>query len=107
MSIVKEFREFLIKDNALALAIGVIIGAAMGKVVGSITDDLIMPLVGLIMPADVAWKDWGIVLHQGIDPAHSNIIKIGSFISAAVNLIIIGFVCFMLVKMFVPKKPAA
>ena len=68
MSIVKEFREFLIKDNALALAIGVIIGASMGKLVGSITDDLIMPLVGLIMPANTSWKDWGVVLSHSTDP---------------------------------------
>ena len=55
----------------------------------------------------MAWKDWGIVLHQGVDAAHSNVIKIGSFISALVNLVIIGFVCFLLVRAFVPKKPAA
>jgi large conductance mechanosensitive channel len=96
----KEFRDFLIKDNALALAVGVIIGAAMGKLVGSITDDLIMPLVGLVMPANASWQTWGIEL------APDKVLKIGSFLAALVNLCIIGFVCFLLIKIFVPKKPA-
>ena len=80
----------------------------MGKVVGSITDDLIMPLIGLIMPANTSWKDWGVVLRHSTDPkVPDNVLRFGSFLSATVNLVIIGFVCFMLVKAFVPKKPAA
>ena len=50
----REFREFLLKQNALALAIGVIIGAAMGRVVTSLVADLLMPVIGLVMPGG----DW-------------------------------------------------
>jgi large conductance mechanosensitive channel len=50
----KEFREFLLKQNAFALAIGVIIGSAVGKVVSGIVDDLVMPIVGVILPGG----DW-------------------------------------------------
>ena len=50
MSLAKDFREFLLKQNALALAVGVVIGAAVGKVVSAIVDDIIMPIVGLLLP---------------------------------------------------------
>jgi hypothetical protein len=50
----KEFREFLLKQNAFALAIGVVIGAAVGKVVSGIVDDLVMPIVGVLLPGG----DW-------------------------------------------------
>lgn len=100
MKLIQEFRDFLIKDNALALAIGVIIGAGMGKLVASITDDLIMPIVGVLMPDDASWQTWGIVLNA------DNTLKVGSFLAALINLLIVGFVCFILVKLLVKKKPA-
>lgn len=100
MKLLLEFRDFLIKDNALALAIGVIIGAGMGKLVASITDDLIMPIVGVLMPDDSTWQTWGIALNA------DNTLKIGSFLAALINLLIVGFVCFILVKLLVRKKPA-
>ena len=50
MSMVKEFKEFLVKQNALALAVAVIIGAAIGKVVSSIVEDVINPIIGLALP---------------------------------------------------------
>lgn len=99
MSLVKEFKEFLVKDNALALAIGVIIGGAMGGFVGSITNDILMPIIGVFMPADASWETWGFdLVHEG------NTLKIGALLSATINLLIIGFVCFIMVKTLVPKK---
>jgi large conductance mechanosensitive channel len=100
MKMMQEYRDFLVKDNALALAIGVIIGGAMGKLVGSITDDLIMPVIGVLMPDDSSWQTWGITLNA------ENTMKIGAFGAALVNLLIVGFVCFILLKLLVRKKPA-
>lgn len=99
MSIVKEFKDFLIKDNALALAVGVIIGGTMGKFVGSLTNDILMPIIGVFMPADKTWETWGFDLVR-----EGNTLKVGSLISATLDLLIVGFVCFIVVKTLVPKK---
>ena len=63
-----DFKEFLLKQNALALAIGVIIGAAIGKVVAAIADDVINPVVGLLLPAG-DWRNAKIVLSRATDAA--------------------------------------
>src|SRR5438876_753431 len=65
---IKDFKEFLLKQNALALAIGVIIGAAIGKVVSSIAEDVINPVIGLLMPGG-DWRGAKIVLAHGVDAA--------------------------------------
>ena len=65
---IKEFKEFLLKQNAMALAIGVIIGAGIGKVVSSIVEDAINPVVGLLLPGGV-WRAAKIVLAHGTDAA--------------------------------------
>ena len=65
---IKEFKGFLVKQNALALAIGVIIGAAVGKVVTSIAEDVINPIIGLLLPGG-SWRDAKIVLAHGVDAA--------------------------------------
>lgn len=95
----KEFKDFLIKDNALALAVGVIIGGAFGKFVGSITDDLLMPIIGVFMPQDASWATWGFDLIR-----EGNTVKVGSFFAALINLLIVGFVCFTIVKFIIGKK---
>jgi large conductance mechanosensitive channel len=60
------FKEFLLKTNALALAVGVIIGAAVGKLVGSLVSDIIMPVVGVVIPGG-AWRDLSLVLTRKPD----------------------------------------
>src|SRR5262249_56482505 len=57
MSLAKDFKEFLLKQNALALAVGVVIGAAVGKVVSALVEDMIMPFVGLLLPGG-EWRSW-------------------------------------------------
>lgn len=64
----KDFVSFLTKSNALALAVGVIIGGATGKVVSATVDDILMPLIGMIMPAG-DWRELQIVLSQSTDAA--------------------------------------
>jgi len=104
----KEFKEFLLKQNALALAIGVIIGAAIGKVVSSLVADLLMPVISLGIPGG-SWRDAQIVLSKSVDAAGKevvNAIKIGSFIGTVVDFAIIAFVIYLLSKIFLKPAPA-
>src|SRR5258708_22057574 len=87
----KEFKEFAIKGNALDLAVGVIIGAAFTSVVNSIVTDLFNPILDIFV-GKVNFKN--IVLHM---PGHS-VLRIGSFLSAAINFLIVAFAVFILVK---------
>lgn len=107
---VKEFKEFLLKQNALALAIGVIIGAGIGKVVSSIADDVINPVVGLLLPGG-DWRTAKIVLASGVDPTtqkpYEVAIAYGHLIGAIIDFVIIAFVVFLIVRKFIPKEKAA
>ena len=104
----KEFKEFLLKQNALALAIGVIIGAGIGKVVSSIVADLLMPVISLAMPGG-SWRETQIVLSKSVDAAGKevvNAIKVGSFIGSVIDFAIIAFVIYLLTKIFLKPEPA-
>ena len=109
MSMVKEFKEFLVKQNALALAVAVIIGAAIGKVVSSIVDDVINPIIGLALPGG-SWREAKIVLSRTTDATGKvveNAISYGHLIGAIVDFVIIGLVIFMIIKYALPKPEAA
>ena len=86
----KEFKEFALKGNVMDLAIGVIIGGAFGKIVGSLVDNILMPIVGILL--------------QGVNFATLSIkvgeaeIKYGLFIGAIIDFIIIALVLFMIIK---------
>jgi large conductance mechanosensitive channel len=93
-----EFKAFLLKTNALALAIGVILGAALGTVVASLVNDIIMPVVGkLIGGAD--FSQWVIDLGNGV------VIRYGAFISAVITFVIVAFVVFMIARSFIKEPP--
>ncbi len=98
MSMWQEFKAFLIKQNALALAIAVVIGAALNKLVQSIVNDFIMPLVGAITPSG-AWQKATIDL----GPVKFGV---GNFLSALLNFFIIGLVVWRISKAFVKPSPA-
>ena len=105
---IKEFKDFLLKQNAIALAIGVIIGAAIGKVVAAIADDVINPIVGLLLPAG-DWRNAKIVLSHATDAAGKvteNAIAYGDLIGRAVDFVIIGFVVYLITKAFLPRPGA-
>lgn len=87
----KEFKEFAVKGNAIDLAVGVIIGAAFGKIVDSLVQDIIMPPLGLIL-GNVDFSKLKINLPSGAVFAY------GSFINAVINFLIIAFVIFLMVK---------
>jgi large conductance mechanosensitive channel len=108
MSLWTEFKQFLLKQNALALAIGVIIGAAIGKVVSAIADDVINPIAGLMLPAG-DWRHARIVLSRAVDGAgrvSENAIAYGDLLGRAIDFFIIGIVVYLIAKAFIPKASA-
>ncbi|MBX3073102.1 large conductance mechanosensitive channel protein MscL [Candidatus Obscuribacterales bacterium] len=102
---ITEFKDFLFKTNALALAVGVIIGATTGKVVSAVVDDLIMPPIAMIMPPG-DWRDAQIELSRAKDADGKvtvNAIKYGHFAGTMVDFVTISFVVFLLGKTVLPK----
>ena len=101
----EEFKEFAIKGNAMALAVGTIIGAAFSTITKSLTDDIIMPVVSIFL-GGVDFSELKIVLPRlwgeaPVDEAGNvilNTLNWGNFISAIINFFILAFVVFMLVK---------
>ena len=91
MSMIKEFKDFAMRGNVVDLAIGVIIGGAFGKIVGSLIDDVITPL--LLKPALEAAH-----LSKLEDLTAFGSVKYGVFLSSVINFIIVAFVLFMIIK---------
>lgn len=111
MGIIKEFREFIVKGNAIDMAVGIIIGAAFGVVVKSLVDNIMMPPLGYLMGGiDFAEFKW--VLAPGLNPGDIHpitqlevtkevpevAIGYGVFINALITLLIQGFAIFLVVK---------
>jgi large conductance mechanosensitive channel len=106
---ISEFRAFLTKTNALALAVGVIVGAAVGSVVTALSADILMPFVGLLLPkGDWRLAKW--VLTTGTDAngkITENAVLYGHFAGIVLDFVIISFVVFLIVKWLVKPAPAA
>jgi large conductance mechanosensitive channel len=100
-----EFKKFLLQTNALALAVGVIIGGAVGKVVSSLVSDILMPVIGLVIPGG-AWRELKIVLSTKPDGSPLNAMTYGAFVGALVDFVIIAFVVFMITKAMLKPAPA-
>lgn len=101
----KEFKEFLTKSNALALAVGVIIGGAVGKVVSSLVDNILMPLIGLVLPGG-AWRETQIVLKTDATGKAVSSLGVGPLLGSIVDFVIIAFVIFLIVKTLLKEAPA-
>jgi large conductance mechanosensitive channel len=102
-----EFRGFLLKTNALALAIGVIIGGALGTVVNSLVSDIIMPPVGALL-GGVDFGQLKVVLKAaapGADPATEVAIRWGAFLNAVIAFIVIAFVVWQISRSFIKEAP--
>jgi len=97
MGMLSEFREFAIKGNVVDLAVGIVIGAAFGKIVNSLVNDVIMPPIGLLVNG-VDFKALGIVLKQGPDEASTVVLRYGNFIQTVVEFLIIAWCIFLMVK---------
>jgi large conductance mechanosensitive channel len=102
-----EFKGFLLKTNALALAVGVIIGIALGAVVNSLVNDIIMPPIGVIL-GGVDFANLKIVLKEatGGDAKTEVAIRWGAFIATLINFVVIAFVVFWIGRMFMKEGPA-
>lgn len=99
MAIIKEFKEFAMRGNVVDLAVGVIIGAAFGKIVTSLVNDIIMPPIGYVT-GGIDFKNLKVLLKQG-DPAKKIAdvsINYGNFINTTIEFLIIAFCIFMVVK---------
>jgi large conductance mechanosensitive channel len=99
---VGEFKAFLLKTNALALAVGVIIGGALGTVVDSLVNDIIMPPIGLLL-GGVDFSKLAINLNADGSAA----IRYGAFINAVIAFAIVAFVVWRISKMFIKEEVAA
>jgi large conductance mechanosensitive channel len=122
MGMMQEFKEFAVKGNVIDLAVGVIIGGAFGKIVGSMVDDLIMPLVGAVF-GKLDFSNLFVVLGDApegtartlaaMKEAGVPVLAYGNFFSVAINFIILAFVIFLMVKQInrmkreAPAEPAA
>lgn len=122
MSVMQEFKEFAVKGNVIDLAVGVIIGGAFGKIVGSLVDDVIMPIVGRVV-GNLDFSNMFIVLGKVPEGTGMTLVELkkaavpvlayGNFITVAVNFFILAFIIFMMVKQInrlkreEPAAPAA
>lgn len=104
MGMLQEFKDFAVKGNAIDMAVGIIIGAAFGKIVSSIVDDLVMPVVGKLM-GGVDFS--GLFINLGEEKftslaaakeAGAATLNYGNFIQTALDFVIIAFAIFMMVK---------
>jgi large conductance mechanosensitive channel len=97
MSLAKEFKEFAMKGNVVDLAVGVIIGAAFGKIVSSVVADVIMPPLGLLI-GGIDFSNLAVLLKQGATPETSVFLRYGKFLQSAFDFLIVACVIFMVVK---------
>ncbi len=97
---VGEFKAFLLRSNALALAIGVIIGSALGTVVSSLVDDIIMPPIGKVL-GGVDFSQLAIDLGDGV------FIRWGAFLNAVITFVIVAFVVWQIGRTFIREAPPA
>jgi large conductance mechanosensitive channel len=97
---IKGFREFLLKNNVLALAVAVIVGGAVGKVVTSLAQDVIMPLISPVLPKG-NWREAAIPIG-----GTKNGLQYGAFLGNVVDFVIIAFIVYMVTKALIREKPA-
>ena len=93
----KEFKEFISRGNVMDLAVGVIIGAAFGKIVTSLVDDIIMPVIGIIL-GKIDFSNLKLVITPASGSTPEAAVKYGLFIQNIVNFLIMAFVIFLMVK---------
>ncbi len=122
MALISDFKAFIARGNVLDLAVGVIIGAAFGKIVSSLTDDIIMPVIGLAT-GGIDFSSKFMVLgaipasytgspndYAALKKAGVALLGYGSFLNAVINFLILAFIIFLIVRQaarLVPRAPVA
>lgn len=101
----KEFRDFAMRGNVLDLAVGVIIGAAFGKIVTALVNDLIMPIIGFLLGGRLNFSDFFVVLNgasyaslKEAQDAGAPVFAYGDFLTTVIDFVIVAFVIFLMVK---------
>lgn len=98
MSMIKEFREFAMRGNVVDLAVGVIIGAAFGKIVSSLVADIIMPPLGLLI-GGIDFKQFALTLRPAVGETPAVVMHYGVFIQNVFDFLIVAFAIFMAIKL--------
>ena len=98
MSMVKEFKEFIMRGNVIDLAVGIVIGAAFGKIVSSLVADIIMPPLGLLI-GGVNFTELRVVLGPPLSGGEPVTLNYGNFIQVMFDFVIVAFAIFLVVKM--------
>ena len=97
MSMVKEFKEFVMRGNVIDLAVGIVIGAAFGKIVSSLVADVIMPPLGLVI-GGVNFTSLKVALGSPLTGGEPVTLNYGNFVQTLVDFLIVAFVIFLVVK---------
>lgn len=97
MGFIAEFKEFAVKGNVVDLAVGVVIGAAFGKIVSSFVADIVTPLLALITGGHDFTK-LGVVLRADPDPTKAVVLKYGVFLQSVFDFVLIAFAIFLVIK---------
>jgi len=97
MSIMTEFKEFAVKGNAVDMAVGIIIGAAFGKIVSSLVADIIMPPIGMLL-GGVNFTDLTLTLKEATMDAAAVTINYGNFLQTVLDFLIVAWAIFIVVK---------
>jgi len=108
MAVLKEFRDFAVKGNVIDLAVGVIIGGAFGKIVDSLVNDIVMPVISTLLGGHIDFTNLFVVLgnipegiprtYDALKRAGIPIFAYGNFITISINFIILAFVIFQMIK---------
>ncbi len=97
MGMMSEFKKFAVKGNVMDMAVGIIIGAAFGKIVSAFVSGVMMPPLGLLL-GGVDFSDLAVVLKEATDGAEAVTLKWGAFVQTTIDFLIIAFAVFMMVK---------
>lgn len=96
-NMIKEFKEFISRGNVMDLAVGVIIGGAFGKIIASLVDDILMPIIGILL-GGVNFTELKYVITPAVGDTAESAILYGQFIQSLVDFLIIAFSIFMIIK---------
>ncbi|MCQ4274846.1 MULTISPECIES: large-conductance mechanosensitive channel protein MscL [Pseudomonadaceae] len=97
MSLISEFKAFAMRGNVIDMAVGIIIGAAFGKIVSSFVDGVVMPPLGLLI-GGVDFSDLAIVLKEAVGETPAVLLRYGAFIQTVVDFLIVAFAIFLAIK---------
>lgn len=105
MGMLSEFKDFAIKGNVVDMAVGIIVGAAFGKIVSSFVKDIIMPPIGVMM-GGVDFSDLSVIIQEAAGEVPAVAIKYGAFTQTIVDFVIVALAIFMAVKVMNSMKKA-